>query len=722
MTDTEQLTHFRLDVADGVATVTMDRAGEELNTLDPSLMEDFAQVLDRLETDGDIEAVVITSGKEDNFLAGANIKWFSELTAATGEEAIRQGHELFDRLEKLYRRRGKPVVAAIHGACLGGGNELALACSHRIATDDPKTRLGQPEVQLGVLPAGGGTQRLPQLIGVAPALDLILTGRTVDARKARRLGMVDEVVPPAMLLEVARRRAAAAVGASRNGKGGWKEWLSPEGVQRLALETNPVGQNVLFKQAKSKLIAETKGNFPAPERALEAVRIGVQEGRAAGYDAEARFFGELVASPESQALRSIFFATRGKPDTSEARKVNKVAVIGGGLMGAGIAAVSSLRAETLVRVKEIDPAGVARAKAYVAKVLADRVKRRRMREFEAEKVQNRITGSSDWTGFADADLVIEAVFEDLDLKQDVLRQVEAIVGADTVFASNTSSIPIASIAAASGRPETVVGMHYFSPVEKMPLLEVVVTDQTAQWAEATAVAYGSKQGKTVIVVNDGPGFYTTRILGPYSAEAFHLLAEGAQVEDIDGAVEAWGFPVGPLRLADEVGIDVGAKISVILADAFGDRMAGPEMAQNLVKADRKGRKNRRGFYGYDSEGKRGDVDPTVYEDLGVQPSGSVAREEIQERISLAMINEAARCLEEGILRSAADGDVGAVMGLGFPPFRGGPFFHTDQVGAARIVERLGALEARHGTRFAPAQILVEAAESGSRFRTDIAAP
>ncbi|MGH8911490.1 MAG: 3-hydroxyacyl-CoA dehydrogenase family protein, partial [Acidimicrobiia bacterium] len=258
---------------------------------------------------------------------------------------------------------------------------------------------------------------------------------------------------------------------------------------------------------------------------------------------------------------------------------------------------------------------------------------------------------------------------------------------------------------------------YFSPVEKMPLLEVVVTDQTSPGAEATAVAYGRRQGKTVIVVNDGTGFYTSRILGPYTAEAFHLLAQGARVEEIDSAMEAWGFPVGPLRLADEVGIDVGAKISAILVEAFGDRMAGPAIMHGLVSSERKGRKNRRGFYIYDESGRRGGVDETVYADLGIEPAGTVPPTEIQERISLALLNEAARCLEEGILRSPADGDVGAVMGIGFPPFRGGPFFWMDQMGASEVVADLRSMADRHGPRFEPTRILVENAENATRFRS-----
>ena len=691
-----ELTHFRLQVEDGVAVVTMDRLGEDLNTLDPSLMEDFAAVLTRIEGD-DVTGVVLISGKPDNFLAGANIKWFSTLTPEGAEEAIRRGHALFARLEALHAGQGKPVVAAIHGACLGGGNELALACSHRLASDHPKTIFGQPEVQLGVIPAGGGTQRLPRLVGLANALDLILTGKTLDARRAKRMGLVDDVVPTGLLLEVALRLARGEP-ATPPPQGR----LSPKVVREAALEKNPLGQGLLFRQARSRLLARTKGNYPAPELALEAIRIGVQQGAAAGYDAEARFFAELVTSPQSRALRSIFFATRRQPDTSEARRVEQVGVVGGGLMGAGIATVSTLRAHSRVRIKEVDHQAVARARAHVAEELESRVRRRRLSSFQAEQALLRVTGGVDWTGFAGCDLVIEAVFEDLELKRSLLREVEAVVSPDTVFASNTSSIPIARIAEASSRPENVLGMHYFSPVEKMPLLEVVVTADTAPWAEATAVAYGLAQGKNVIVVNDGPGFYTTRILGPYTAEAFWLLSEGARIEDIDGAMEEWGFPVGPLRLADEVGIDVGAKIAAILAEAFGERMAGPEGLSGLIAADRKGRKNRRGFYRYRPDGKRVGVDDTVYADLGVTPTGEITRRQIGERLTLAMINEAARCLDEGILRSPTDGDIGAVMGLGFPPFRGGPFFWAAEVGGDAIRRQLEGLAEIHGRRFQPA--------------------
>jgi len=723
---TTELTHFHLDVSDeGIATVLLDVAGERMNTIGPMIFEDFVTVLDRLETDDAIRAVVLGSAKPDNFLAGADIRMFAMISEpAQAEEVVRSGQELYARLEALHTERNKPVVAAIHGPCLGGGLELALTASMRIATDHPKTQLGQPEVKLGVLPAFGGTQRLPVLIGVAAALDLILTGRSLRAGRAYKAGLVDEVVPPQVLLEVAQRRARQAV---ENGNGATptrsKSWLSPATLQQLALEQTPMGRRMLFRKAEERMLEETRGNYPAPPRALEAVRIGVEEGHEAGYDAEARFFGELVLTPEAKALQWIFFADQmlkketWVPAGVDPKPVDKVGILGGGHMGGGIAAASTIRAATTTRLKEIDDAGVGRGLAYVRKVLDGQVKRRRMRPFEAEQAMNRVTGATDWSGFSNVDLVIEAVFESLDLKQTLLREVEAVTEDDTVFASNTSSIPISDIAAASSRPETVLGMHYFSPVEKMPLLEVIATEQTADWALATAVAFGKRQGKTVIVVNDGTGFYTTRILIPPGVEAMYLVEEGASIEAIDEAMVDWGFPVGPVLLTDEVGIDVMVKIVGIMVDAFGDRMTAPDSFAGLETDDRRGRKNRRGFYAYDDKGKRGEVDESVYDVLGLGPRVPVGKEEIQERISMQWINEAARCLEDGILRSARDGDIGAVMGMGFPPFRGGPFFYADQVGAKEIVARLDMLAERFGDRFRAADILREYAETGKRFHS-----
>jgi 3-hydroxyacyl-CoA dehydrogenase/enoyl-CoA hydratase/3-hydroxybutyryl-CoA epimerase len=708
--------HFTLD-DQGVAVVLMDRKDEDMNTLGEEFLRELETVVDRLE-EPDVKAVVIGSAKRD-FLAGADIRMFDRLMDTDfAIEALKATHDLYNRIETLHRVGGKPVVAAINGACLGGGLELALTASMRICTET--TQLGQPEVQLGVIPGGGGTQRLPETVGLQEGLQMIVTGRPVRPRKARKIGLVDEIVPIQQLLDVATDRAAAGIGAGKPERVIALN-VSRSNLQKIALEKNPAGRKVLFKKATEMMMKETKGQYPAPRRAIEAVQIGTDHGREAGFAAEIRFFAELVKSPEAEALRSIFFAQqalkkdRGVDSDAAPIPVSHVAVLGGGLMGGGIAAVTATRTDATVRIKEVNDEGVGRGLGYVSKVVSRLAKRRRLSDFEVDRMMSRVTGSTTWDGFGRSDLVIEAVFEDLDVKQAMVKEVEAITGPDTIFASNTSTLPITDIAKASARPDRVVGMHYFSPVEKMPLLEVVATDAASDEAIATAVAFGKAQGKTVIVVNDGTGFYTSRVLGPYSNEAAFLLDEGASVEAIDHAMTLWGFPVGPLLLADEVGIDVGAHISKIFLEAFGDRMKGPDMMTGLIADGRQGRKNGKGFYVYES-GERKGVDETVYEALGLGPRKVIPESLIQERLSLAFLNEAARCLEEGILRSARDGDIGAVFGLGFPPFRGGPFWTIDRMGAGKVVDRLEVLTSEHGDRFIPAQILIDHATSNKPFR------
>jgi 3-hydroxyacyl-CoA dehydrogenase/enoyl-CoA hydratase/3-hydroxybutyryl-CoA epimerase len=710
--------HFELDNK-GIATVLMDRKDESMNTLGVEFLTELDAVVDRLE-EPDVNAVVFGSAKPD-FLAGADIRMFADFkTPDDAVAGLKEIHQIFARIEKLHVDKDKPVVMAIHGACLGGGLEFALTGSRRICSDSARTQLGQPEVQLGLIPGAGGTQRLPETVGLVVGLEMIVAGRPTRSGKARKIGLVDEVVPTEVLLDIAQKRALEDIDVNP------PETVialnvSTQNLQRLALEKNPAGRKLLFKRARDTMMKETGGHYPAPKRAIEAIQIGSDKGREAGFAAEIRFFAELVFTPESEALRSIFFATQslkndsGVDSDTEPRDVSHVAVLGGGLMGGGIATVTAINGGDIVRIKEIDIAGVGRGLAHVDRAVRKRAKRRRMSPFEVDQILNRVSGSATWTGFDSTELVIEAVFEDLALKQAIVKEVEAVVRDDTIFASNTSSLPISDIAAVSSRPETVIGMHYFSPVEKMPLLEVIATDKTADWVTATAVQVGKDQGKTVIVVNDGPGFYTTRVLAPYSLEAAFLLQEGASVEAIDEAMTDWGFPVGPLLLGDEVGIDVAAHVAHTMSDAFGERLTGPDIMDVLIADGRKGRKNGRGFYSY-AKGERGDVDETVYEVMGLGERSTVPKSEIQERISLAFINEAARCLEEGILRSARDGDVGAVFGVGYPPFRGGPFFTIDATGADVVVDRLDNLSEAHGERFVPAQILRDYANQGKRFR------
>jgi 3-hydroxyacyl-CoA dehydrogenase/enoyl-CoA hydratase/3-hydroxybutyryl-CoA epimerase len=711
--------HFRVERQGGVATLLVDDPAERVNTLHPELLLEFVRLLDDLEGDGAVEALVLASGKPDGFVAGAKIELMQTVTdAATAEKLALDGHAVFARVERF----PKPIVVAIHGPALGGGCEWALACHYRVASADPKTQIGLPEIQLGLIPGGGGTQRLPRLVGIRAALDIILAGKSVKARKALKLGLVDEVVPGPLLLDVARARAAAlAAGTLKRGQRRAKGTV--EQVADLALEENALGREVIFRQARKTVTAKTRGHYPAPLRALDAVEAGYRRGIARGYAEEAKAFGELAVSPVARRLMEIFFATtalkkdNGTDDPAvKARPVASVGILGGGLMGSGIAFVT-VNAGVPVRVREKDDAAAGRALGAVRALLDERVKRKSIDRLERADRMRLLTATTDWSGFASVDVLIEAVFEDLALKQDMVRAFEA-VNPRGLFASNTSSIPIGEIAKASSRPESVLGMHYFSPVNKMPLLEVIATPRTSKEAVATAVALGKRQGKTVIVVGDGPGFYTSRILAPYMNEAAQLLAEGAAVDALDQALVRFGFPVGPITLLDEVGIDVGDKVGKILQGAFGARMAPPPALHEVLAAGRLGRKNRKGFYLYD-EGKHGkdkQVDPTVYDLLpGGRSRKTFDGAAMAERVTLQMVNEAIRCLGEGILRSPRDGDIGAVFGLGFPPFLGGPFRWADSVGTRALLDKVEALHERFGERFEPAPLLLEKGRAGRPF-------
>ena len=667
-----------------------------------------------------MKAVVFASGKKGSFIAGADINMLETANSRAEAAAMaRNGQAAMDRLASF----PKPVVAAIDGPALGGGLELALACHGRVATDNPKTKLGLPESQLGLLPGAGGTQRLPQLIGLQDALDLMLTGKQVDARKAKKLGLVDEVVSAPILLDVAAEHALRLVGEGHLVEEGvFARFEGSEALKEIALARNPVGRKVVFDTARKQLLKKTRGNYPAQEKILEVVKVGLADGMRAGLEAEAKAFGELVMTPQSEALRSIFFATQslkkdsGVDDPSVApREVRRVGMLGAGLMGAGIAYVTTSIAKTPVRLKDRDAKGILAGLKYCREILDGRVKRKKMTPMKADALMMQVSGTTDYSGFEDCDVVIEAVFEDLELKRRMVKDVEANGPADVIFASNTSSLPIGAIAEAASKPENVIGMHYFSPVHKMPLLEIIVTEKTSDETTATCVALGKAQGKTVIVVKDGVGFYTTRILAPMMNEAAHILSEGVAIDRIDRALLDFGFPVGPMKLTDEVGIDVGAKVGKIMVEAFGDRMMAPEGMEKLVADDRKGRKNGRGFYRYE-DGKSKGVDESVYDVLGVQPTNeSLKDEDIAWRCALMMVNEAALCFQEGILRSARDGDIGAVFGLGFPPFTGGPFRFVDLHGADAIVERMQYYESLYGIRFSPAPLLLAMAAQGLTF-------
>jgi len=703
------------EVRDGVAVITLDVPNAPVNTFARAVREEFAALLERLERDDAVRAAVVRSGKPDVWVAGADIEEFLEIETASQAEAMsRDGHALLDRLEKLRT----PVVAAINGACLGGGLEAALACAYRIAGDSPKTVFALPEVQLGLIPGAGGTQRLPRLIGLEAALDMILTGKNVRARKALQVGLVHELVHPAILDEIAVARARAlADGSLRR-----EPVRRSHGPRSMLLDDNPVGRAVVLRQARERVMARTRGHYPAPLAALDVVASGYAHGVERGLREESRMFGELAVSEVSRQLVFLFFATAalkkdpGVPEPAPLPlPVRKLAILGAGFMGAGIASIAAPQG-TLVRLKDADHGRVGKGLAAVREVLKDRLTRKQITRLQLDDYMSLVGGTVDYSGFGNVDLVIEAVFEDLAMKHRVLRETEQATRPHAIFASNTSTIPIARIAEASSRPDRVIGMHFFSPVPKMPLLEVIVAPRTNRETTATVVAYGKALGKTVIVVNDGPGFYANRILAPYINEAGLLLDEGVAIDAVDRALVDFGFPVGPITLLDEVGLDIAGKSGAIMQEAFGDRLSPSQSLQRVVAAGRTGRKGKRGFYRYDEKGKKGGVDPAVYELLPTgAPRTELPADEIQRRCVLAMVNEAVRCLHEGVLRSARDGDVGAVFGIGFPPFRGGPFRYADTLGAERVVRALEGLNADRSPRFAPAQLLIEMAREGRRF-------
>ena len=717
------------EVQDGVAVITIDLPNEPVNKFNRQVKEEFVALFDRLERDLNIRAAVLLSGKKDSWIAGADIEEFLELkTAADAERLSHEGQLLLDSIERMRT----PLVCAIHGACLGGALEVALAAPYRIATEHPKTVLALPEVQLGLIPGAGGTQRLPRLIGVRAALDMILTGKNIRAKKALQIGLVDELVHPAILRDIAIQRARDIADGTR------KHIRHSNGVAGLLLDENPAGRRIVLKKAREETLKKTRGHYPAPLAAIDAIAAGYGGGTSLGLREESRLFGEMAVSEVSKQLIYIFFATtalkkdpgvtvsEGEP-APVAHPVVKLGILGAGFMGSGIAAVA-VQQGTLVRMRDADHGRVAKGFAAVRDILKERLTKRQITRVEFADMMTLLGGTIDYSGFANVDLVIEAVFEDLDVKHEVLREVETVLKPDAIFASNTSTIPIGEIATASERPERVLGMHFFSPVHKMPLLEVIVTAQTDRNVIATAVAYGKKLGKTVVVVNDGPGFYVNRILTPYINEAGRLLDQGASIDTIDKALVDFGFPVGPITLVDEVGLDVASKAGKIMHDAFGDRFSPAQSVQAVVGAGRYGRKSKKGFYLYDEEGKKGAVDETVYSLLTpaareVLPSSETpppqrveyTAAEIQQRTILPMLNEAVRCLEEGVIRSPRDGDIGAVFGFGFPPFRGGPFRYMDSLGAAEVVRQLEELNDRFPGRYAPAETLVAMARRNGTF-------
>jgi 3-hydroxyacyl-CoA dehydrogenase/enoyl-CoA hydratase/3-hydroxybutyryl-CoA epimerase len=699
---------FRIERDGDLAVVWFDLQGEKVNKFSTAVMTEFAGVVDELEHAGDIKRIIVASGKPSIFIAGADVNEFSKATSA--EQAVeytRFGQQTIHRFSKL----PQVTVAAINGAALGGGCELALACDYRVMSDSPKAQIGLPETKLGIFPAWGGVTRLPRLIGLPAALDIILNGKTLDGKRAKKIGLVDEVVPAPILLDIARQFAARS-----KRRGGDRT--------KFYVEGNPLARRIIFGKARKAVLAQTHGHYPAPLKAIEVMEYGMSGSVERGLAREVEQVVPLIVGSPGESgsdvaqnlIRLFFMMEDSKKERIAATPidVHDAGALGAGIMGGGIAQLIADKTDASVRMRDINWKAIAGGMKAAAKIWKKKVDRRRMTRGEMQRKLARITSTIDWSGFERCDLVVEAVVENVEVKRQVLREFESVAKSNAIFATNTSTIPITDIAAQAARPENVAGMHFFNPVDRMPLVEVIRGAKTSDLAMATVANFARKLGKTVVYCNDGPGFVVNRILGPYMNEAGFLLEEGNTIESIDKAMVDFGMPMGPMALLDEVGIDVAAKVAKILGGAFGERMEPSHVVDALYADGRYGKKNGKGLYLYEA-GKRLGPDASVYKLLGIRSTHPADAPAVVERMIFAMVNEAAMILDEKIVASPGELDLAMIMGTGFPPFRGGLLRHADKLGLPYILARLDDLAQKHGKRFLATVALRKLAERDGKF-------
>ncbi|MDQ8179174.1 3-hydroxyacyl-CoA dehydrogenase NAD-binding domain-containing protein [Pelagicoccus sp. SDUM812005] len=711
---------FKMNVdGQGVARLVFDLPEEKVNKFSYPVMKEFLDTLDAVSKQADIKVLLLMSGKPGIFIAGADIGELAKIKdEGEGESKARFGQAVFSRLENL----PFPTVAVIDGAGVGGGLECALACQYRLVSDSPKCKLGLPEVTLGIIPGWGGTQRLPRLLGLPQALDLILSGRSIDGKKAVRIGLADrlmahEFVEDAVQDFVKELLLNSSMDRRTTRKGS---------VRDRFLSGTPLGRWLVYRKARQNLERRTKGKYPAPEAALEVVRETFVRGGAAGFAREAKVFAKLCSTHVSKNLVQLFYTNEslkkdaGIGDTLHPEPIRSAAVLGAGVMGGGIAWLLSSQ-DIPVRMKDIKweaiAAGYAEANSYYQQM----VKRRKMRPHELNVKMHRISGTVDYTGFRKVDLVIEAVVEDLEVKRSVLRDVEKRIPVNAVIATNTSSLSLVDLGEGLVHPERLVGMHFFNPVNRMPLVEVIAGPKTAQEAIAKVIDLTRRLGKTPIVVNNCSGFLVNRILIPYLNESAYMLQEGTSMERIDKVLEDFGLPMGPFALADEVGIDVGLKVALILEKAYGKRMRVADIMKAVYEEGHLlGKKDGKGFYLHKGK-ERTPNDKTISElAKAVQERlhtdhHDLDTDEIVDRALLCMVNEAARCLEEDIVHTPEYLDMAMIMGTGFPPFRGGPLRYADERGLSDVCRALEALQKKFGERYEPSGLLLEMERSGRRF-------
>ncbi|MFB6344165.1 MAG: 3-hydroxyacyl-CoA dehydrogenase NAD-binding domain-containing protein [bacterium] len=684
--------YWDLRTEDGVGTLTIDDPDESVNTLGSDPMNELEEKLEALEQQT-LKGLMITSGKDNNFIAGANIEELQDIAnEEEAYEASREGQKLFRRISDL----PYPTIAVINGSCLGGGFELTLACDYRIASTNDKTELGCPEVKLGILPGWGGTQRLPRLIGVKNAIDKLLKGSSMDPGEAESLGAVDAVGSPSQIERTAR------------------DWIESEEFpdQSLWVWDNywPVRKLILW-QARKQTLSRTNGNMPAPIKIIDSVSSGLGKSLDDALEVEAQNFSELAVTDECSNLIRVFFLREDQQNFSveggsEEDLPENIGVIGGGTMGSGIVHwVSSREFETAM--VDIDQDAVDAGMDRIENLYQKGVDAGAVSPEDKEQALNRINPSTDYDALDDADLIIEAVVENMDVKQAVFEELENHINEDTVISSNTSALSLEEMAQHLPHPEQMVGLHFFNPVFKMPLIEIVEADSTSTDTLSTAVEFVKGIDKVPIVVKDSPGFLVNRILGPYMNEAGNLLDEGYAIEDVDDALEQFGMPMGPVRLLDEVGIDVAFEVAEYLSDELEVSFELADVFKRIHGDGLTGKKDDLGFYRYDG----GDPEPN--EDYNPSsPESDPDTKEIRRRCVDLIIAEAVRCLEDDIMASANQLDLAMILGTGFAPFRGGPLKHADNYGLDNVISELETFQELYGDRFQVPQHLRDVAENG----------
>jgi 3-hydroxyacyl-CoA dehydrogenase/enoyl-CoA hydratase/3-hydroxybutyryl-CoA epimerase len=702
--------HFRIE--DKIAMLEFDEPDSVVNVLSRDTMQELAGIINQLtkRPKSKVKALLITSKKEGIFIAGADIKEIDGISSS--EEAREKAEEGKRILNNLYNL-DIITLAVINGACLGGGLELALCCKYRVASFSERVKLGFPEVKLGILPGWGGTQRLPRLIGLTPALNMILSGRLISGKEALKYGLVDKLFPQARLIEDCIDFVNGLIEGKIHVKRKRKKIFS------IFLEDTPLGRIILFRKAKKNILKNTRGFYPAPLRALEVIKRTYGRKINTGFMIESKVFSELALTEVSKNLIKVFFLNEEfkkllwVDEKIKAVPINKCGIVGAGVMGGGIAQLFSYH-DIPTRLKDINYEPLKKALKAANTIFGYALRKRRLRPHQVAYKLGLISPTTTYKGLENCDIIIEAVVEDLNIKQKVFKELGKIVSSHTILASNTSTFPIINMAEATGLGERVVGMHFFNPVHRMPLVEVIRSAKTSEETLATVIAFARKLGKTVIVVKDVPGFLINRILLTYLNESGFLIEEGMRIEEIDRIARRFGMPMGPLELIDEVGIDVGYKVAKILEDCYGARFKVCPALEDIRSKGLLGKKKKIGFYIH--KGKKKKPNSYIYR-LLKSPCRRKPTDDIAcKRMFYVMINEAARCLQEKVVDRPQTIDIGMIMGTGFPPFRAGLLRYADSVGIVNIVKDLENFhKLLKQERFKPCSYLVEKAEKGESF-------